>query len=212
MSAPFGWSEGRRPLNLEAGPSPLMTSPCPHDRETAPPTAAQVERALGAAAARVAAAGDRLTRPRRRVLELLLIAGSPAKAYDLVATYHQDARVAKPATVYRALQFLETRGLVHRLSTLKSYVACDPERPGAPALYLLCDCCGSCREVPAPDLAALNAAATATGYEIERITLEGQGLCSACRPPRPGAARDSAVQTEPEAAAGSGPARTEPRP
>lgn len=163
MSAPFGWSEGRRPLNLEAGPSPLMTSPCPHDRETAPPTAAQVERALGAAAARVAAAGDRLTRPRRRVLELLLIAGSPAKAYDLVATYHREARVAKPATVYRALQFLETRGLVHRLSTLKSYVACDPERPGAPALYLLCDCCGSCREVPAPDLAALNAAATAAG-------------------------------------------------
>ena len=202
MSAPFGWSEGRRPLNLEAGPSPLMTSPCPHDRETAPPTAAQVERALGAAAARVAAAGDRLTRPRRRVLELLLIAGSPAKAYDLVATYHREARVAKPATVYRALQFLETRGLVHRLSTLKSYVACDPERPGAPALYLLCDCCGSCREVPAPDLAALNAAATAAGYEIERITLEGQGLCPACRPQRPGAARDLAPQTEPEAAAG----------
>ena len=212
MSAPFGWSEGRRPLNLEAGPSPLMTSPCPHDRETAPPTAAQVERALGAAAARVAAAGDRLTRPRRRVLELLLIAGSPAKAYDLVATYHQDARVAKPATVYRALQFLETRGLVHRLSTLKSYVACDPERPGAPALYLLCDCCGSCREVPAPDLAALNAAATAAGYEIERITLEGQGLCPACRPQRPGAARDLAPQTGPEVAAGSGPTSTEPRP
>ena len=212
MSAPFGWSEGRRPLNLEAGPSPLMTSPCPHDRETAPPTAAQVERALGAAAARVAAAGDRLTRPRRRVLELLLIAGSPAKAYDLVATYHREARVAKPATVYRALQFLETRGLVHRLSTLKSYVACDPERPGAPALYLLCDCCGSCREVPAPDLAALNAAATAAGYEIERITLEGQGLCPACRPQRPGAARDLAPQTGPEVAAGSGPTSTEPRP
>ena len=59
---------------------------------------------------------------------------------------------------------------------------------------------------------SLDAAATAAGYEIERITLEGQGLCSACRPPRPGAARDPALQTEPEAAAGSGPASTEPRP
>ena len=76
-----------------------MTSPCPHDRETAPPTAAQVERALDAAAASVAATGDKLTRPWRRVLELLLLAGAPAKAYDLVATYHQDARVAKPSTV-----------------------------------------------------------------------------------------------------------------
>ena len=71
---------------------------------------------LDAAAASVAAAGDKLTRPRRRVLELLLVAGAPAKAYDLVATYHREARVATPATVYRALQFLETRGLVHRLS------------------------------------------------------------------------------------------------
>ena len=188
-----------------------MTSPCPHDRETAPPTAAQVERALDAAAASVAAAGDKLTRPRRRVLELLLVAGAPAKAYDLVATYHREARVATPATVYRALQFLETRGLVHRLSTLKAYVACDPERLGSPAVFLLCDCCGSCRQIPSPGMASLGAAATAAGYEIERITLEGQGLCSACRPPRPGAARDPALQTEPEAAAGSGLARTEPR-
>ena len=83
-----------------------MTSSCPHDRETAPPTAAQVDRALAAAAARVAAAGERLTQPRRRVLALLLAAGAPAKAYDLVANFHPDPRVAKPATVYRALQFL----------------------------------------------------------------------------------------------------------
>lgn len=83
-----------------------MTSSCPHDRETAPPTAAQVDRALGAAAARVAAAGERLTRPRRRVLELLLTAGAPTKAYDLVAGFHPESRVAKPATVYRALHFL----------------------------------------------------------------------------------------------------------
>src|SRR3990167_1189162 len=134
MSPPFPWSGERRPTNPGGGPSPSMTSPCPHDRETAPPTAAQVERALDATAASVAATGDKLTRPRRRVLELLLVAGAPAKAYDLVATYHQDARVAKPATVYRALQFLETHGLIHRLSSLKAYVACDPERPGAPAL------------------------------------------------------------------------------
>jgi len=61
-------------------------------------------------------------------------------------------------------------------------------------------------------MASLGAAATAAGYEIERITLEGQGLCPACRPQRPGAARDLAPQTGPEVAAGSGPTSTEPRP
>lgn len=187
-----------------------MTSSCPHDRETAPPTAAQVDRVLAAAAARVAASGERLTRPRRRVLELLLAAGAPAKAYDLVASFHAESRVAKPATVYRALQFLETRGLVRRLSTLKSWVACDPAQLGAPAAFLLCDCCGSCRQIPSPDVTLLNAAATGTGYVIERVTLEVQGLCAACRPPQPGPPTIGSVDTEAaQPRPGSGPLRIE---
>ena len=99
MSAPFGWSGGRRPTNPGGEPSPLMTSPCPHDRETAPPTAAQVERALDAAAASVAAAGDKLTRPRRRVLELLLVAGANgyARALGHGQTGQHQAQPARAA-------------------------------------------------------------------------------------------------------------------
>ena len=188
-----------------------MTSPCPHDREAAPTTAAQVDHALAAAAARVTAAGERLTRPRRRVLELLLTAGAPAKAYDLVADFHPGSRVAKPATVYRALRFLETSGLIRRLSTLKSYVACDPEWPCSPAAFLLCDCCGAGRQIASPGMASLSAAAAAAGYQIERITLEAQGPCAACRPPRAGAADDPAVQAGPKSAAGSWPTGAQPR-
>lgn len=165
-----------------------MTSPCPHDRNAEPWTAPQVERALEAVAVRLAAAGERLTEPRRRVLELLVSAAGPVKAYDLVARFHPDLRVAKPATVYRALQFLETKGLVHRLSTIKSYVACDPDGLAPPAAFLLCECCGACRQIALPPMASLNAAAAAAGYAVERVTLEAQGLCAACRPPEPGQA------------------------
>lgn len=180
-----------------------MTSSCPHDREIQPPTAAQIEGALDAAAARVTATGGRLTQPSRRVLELLLAAAAPAKAYDLVARYHPDPRVAKPATVYRALQFLETSGLVRRLSTIKSYVACNPEWLALPAAFLLCDCCGSCRQIPSPAMAALSAAAAATGYAIERIALEAQGLCAACRPPQRGPPTSLPSNTGPTATATS---------
>ncbi|MEJ6788158.1 Fur family transcriptional regulator [Brevundimonas sp. BR2-1] len=162
-----------------------MTSACPHHPETGRPTAAQIERMMDAAAARVTGGGGRLTRPRRRVLELLLAAGGPVGAYDLVASFHPDRRVAKPATVYRALHFLQTTGLVQRLATVKAYVACKPERLGSPAAFLLCDCCGACREISSPGTASLKAAATATGYAIERVTVEAQGLCAACRPERP---------------------------
>jgi len=163
-----------------------MRSACPHGHGIPPATPAQVEQALEAAAARLAAGGGRLTPPRRRILELLLAAGAPVGAYDLVARFHSSSRVAKPATVYRALHFLETCGLVHRLSTLKAYVACDPDQPAAATTFLLCDCCGACRPIPSADAGPLQAAAAAAGYVIERITFEAQGRCAACRRPRAG--------------------------
>ncbi len=157
-----------------------MTTPCPHHRESERSTAAQVGRALNAAAAGVLAAEGRLTEPRRRGLERLLTASRPVKAYDLVAAFHKDLRVAKPATVYRALEFLETRSLVHRLSTTKSYVACNPDFPGRPSAFLICECCGASRQIPSPAMTFLTAAAR--GYTIDRVTLKAQGRCAACRP------------------------------
>ena len=161
-----------------------MRPACPHQHAMPSATVAEIERALEAAAARVAAGGGRLTRPRRRILELLLAAEAPVGAYDLVARFHTGSRVAKPATVYRALHFLETCGLVHRLSTIKAFVACDPDQPAAATTFLLCDCCGACRPIPSADPGPLEAAAAATGYVIERITFEAQGRCAACRGPR----------------------------
>ena len=158
-----------------------MTTACLHERETEPPRAATVSHALDAAHAHVAAADERLTVPRRRVLELLLTSGRPVKAYDLVAAFHADERVAKPATIYRALEFLERMGLVHRLSSSKCYVACTLGMAAHPAAFLICDCCGSCCEVSAPEAASLSGTATALGYSVDRVTLEAEGRCPACR-------------------------------
>lgn len=48
--------------------------------------------ALADADDRIQRAGERLTQPRRRALELLLEAGKPMKAYDLIATFGEDGR------------------------------------------------------------------------------------------------------------------------
>ncbi|MBU3971760.1 MAG: transcriptional repressor [Alphaproteobacteria bacterium] len=157
-----------------------MTAPCPHDRTTESRTDAQVQHALHAAVARVAATGGRLTEPRRRVLELLLQAYGPVKAYDLVARFHADRRVAKPATIYRALEFLERMGLAHRLSTLKAYVACHRDLPAHSPAFLICECCGALREIPAPVATSLATAAAALGYTIDHITIEAEGRCQPC--------------------------------
>ncbi|HCW49407.1 MAG TPA: Fur family transcriptional regulator, partial [Brevundimonas sp.] len=48
-----------------------MGDACDHDHIDSRPGAAEVERAIAAVEARFSADGDRMTAPRRRVLELL---------------------------------------------------------------------------------------------------------------------------------------------
>jgi Fur family zinc uptake transcriptional regulator len=123
---------------------------------------------------------ERLTSPRRRVLELLLEAEAPLKAYDMIAAYASGGPPAKPPTVYRALDFLEKQGFAHRIESLNAYVPCRIRGAEHRAAFLICDCCGSAQEVE-PDFAPVLAAAELAGYSIRGLTLEARGLCPACR-------------------------------
>ncbi|MFZ5720726.1 MAG: Fur family transcriptional regulator [Pseudomonadota bacterium] len=137
-------------------------------------------RALGRAEDRCATTQERLTPPRRRVLELLLTADAPLKAYDLIAAYGARGEPAKPPTVYRALEFLERLGFAHRIESLNAYAPCRIEGEHV-AAFLICDCCGEAAEFE-PDFGPQIKAATTAGYEVRTVTLEARGLCAGCRP------------------------------
>jgi Fur family zinc uptake transcriptional regulator len=158
-----------------------MTVTCLHTPTSPPRGADEVERLVAAAVARAEAAGERMTEGRQRVLEMLLTAGEPVKAYDLIARFHTDGRVAKPASVYRSLDFLEKMGLLHRISSISSYVACSGDEHQHAAAFLICDCCGQTREIAPPQEAALRAAAASNGFSFDRVTLEVHGRCPDCR-------------------------------
>jgi Fur family zinc uptake transcriptional regulator len=123
---------------------------------------------------------ERLTAPRRRVLEMLLKANAPQKAYDLIAAFGESGEPAKPPTVYRALEFLERLGFAHRIESLNAYVPCRLDGTGHAAAFLICDCCGAAEEFE-PDFAPGRAAAAAKGYAVKSVTLEARGLCPACQ-------------------------------
>lgn len=157
---------------------------CAHDHGGERPSAAALKRKLAAAEAAAVARGERMTPPRARVLKLLLEAGQPVKAYDLIARYGDDGRPAKPPTVYRALEFLERQGLAHRIASISAYVACadeGDEGDAHAAAFLICDCCGDAREVHAHVDRAMDHAAADAGYVIQRTTIEAHGLCRSCR-------------------------------
>ncbi len=137
--------------------------------------------ALSDAETRCAQTQERLTAPRRRVLELLLGADGPLKAYDLIAAYGAEGEPAKPPTVYRALEFLERLGFAHRIESLNAYVPCRIAGGGHSAAFLICDCCGAAQEFE-PDFTSQLKTAGGLGYEVRSVTLEARGLCPACRP------------------------------
>ncbi|MDO1559259.1 Fur family transcriptional regulator [Brevundimonas sp. 2R-24] len=157
-----------------------MSETCGHDHAGPAGMAGRdLDAALAAAAARCEAVGQRMTAPRRRVLELLLKAGGPVKAYDLIGAYGTDG-AAKPPTVYRALEFLESQGLAHRIASISAYTACTHDATDHAAAFLICDCCGATVEIAPPDAAAMRRAAEGQGYRIQRTTIEAHGLCGAC--------------------------------
>jgi Fur family zinc uptake transcriptional regulator len=158
-----------------------MADPCHHheEHEHHGLKGPALARAVTAAEVRCEATQERLTAPRRRVLELLLASDAPLKAYDLISAYADDGAPAKPPTVYRALEFLERLGFAHRIESLNAYVPCRIQGPHV-AAFLICDCCGEAAEFE-PDLGASLAAAEATGYSVRAVTMEARGLCAGCR-------------------------------
>lgn len=124
--------------------------------------------------------GVRLTRQRRRGLELVCRANRPVGAYELLDQL-RDGGSAAPPTVYRALDWLLAQGLVHKLETLHAYIGCThPEHPHA-SQFLICNDCGGVTELEDQAIAgSLASVAAETGFRPSRPVVEVIGTCSDC--------------------------------
>lgn len=125
--------------------------------------------------------GLRLTPVRRRTLQILLESHRALGAYDVLERLAHDGYGNQPPVAYRALEFLAEQGLVHRIRRLNAFTACmHPGQTHQPA-FLICRSCHAVAEAAAePVAAALEGAAQAMGFRIERSTVEALGLCPAC--------------------------------
>lgn len=140
-----------------------------------------IDDALDAADALCAKQGVRLTVLRRRVLELVWGSHGPLGAYDILDRLREDKRGAAPPTVYRALDFLLSNGLIHRIESLNAYVGCGAPSEAHAGQFLICGDCGSVGELDDPDITELIATkARAMGFAIAHQTIEATGLCPEC--------------------------------
>ena len=128
--------------------------------------------------------GARLTPLRRRVLEIIWQSHCPLGAYAILEVLSREGHSPAPPTVYRALEFLLTHALVHRLSSLNAFIGCmHPGHPGA-GQFLLCTACGTAAELNDTGIErAIERGAASEGFTAQVHTVEISGLCAHCRTP-----------------------------
>src|SRR5881628_1225622 len=103
---------------------------------------------------------QKFTPIRRQVLQALLSSHRPLGAYEVIDELARGMPRPAPITVYRALDFLMTNGLVHRIESRNAYLACAHDHDSAALVaFLICERCGSVGEIPAAPVARDLAAA-----------------------------------------------------
>ncbi len=128
------------------------------------------------------ARGAQLTTLRRQILELLWESGRPTGAYELIkALKLRDSRPVGPPTVYRALVFLMSQGLVSKIESRNAYVPCAHPERRHDCLFFICSNCGASVELEDQRLECLiSEDAALIGFRPRRRVIEVAGVCAAC--------------------------------
>ena len=128
------------------------------------------------------ARGAQLTKLRRQILELLWQSGRPTGAYDLIETIKlRDSRIVGPPTVYRALEFLQSQGLVSKIESRNAYVPCAHPDRRHDCLFFICNSCEASVELEDQRLESLiSETAALIGFRPTRRVIEVEGTCESC--------------------------------
>ena len=126
--------------------------------------------------------GVRLTRQRRKVLAIINSSEQAMGAYDILHEMRAAQPRIAPPTVYRALEFLLSEGLIPKLESLHAFVGCaHPDHPHL-SQFLICNECGAVDELHNDSVNhSLTEAARAKGFLPERRTVEVVGRCDRCQ-------------------------------
>ena len=134
-----------------------------------------------AAADRLTAAGERVTRQRLLVANTLAAAGRRLTADQLYRNLRRREPAIGRATVFRTLETLVDAGVARRLELdghVYAYVACLP----AHHHHIACTRCGRVEEIDEAYVKPIaRRLAREMGFEIDDARLDFYGRCATCR-------------------------------
>lgn len=123
----------------------------------------------------------RLTEPRRQVLRIIASSAEPLGAYEILDKLGQVIKNPKPPTVYRAIEFWQEHGFIHRIESLNAYVACEAGHQHQGSQFMICDDCGTVIETHLCELPqSLKDNTVKNTFRPSRWNLEIHGVCAKC--------------------------------
>ena len=124
----------------------------------------------------------RYTPSRYIVLEIIAASERPIGAYSIIDEMGKVTDKPKPTTVYRAIDFLQENGFIHKIESLNAFVACEAGHVHFGSQFIVCTDCGAVEEVHLCNLPEdLRKKVEATGFKMDHWNTEIHGLCETCQ-------------------------------
>jgi Fur family zinc uptake transcriptional regulator len=123
-----------------------------------------------------------LTEVQRQAYAILLATRAPLAAYDLLrALETATGKRIYPQTVYRLLDVLMTRGMVHKVESSNAFSACAHPHQPHDGIHLVCGSCGMADEVVDSRVSRMLAQdAQGAGFHLQTQIIELRGVCASC--------------------------------
>ncbi len=117
-----------------------------------------------------------------QVTGVALESGRPTGAYELVeALKLRDSPPVGSPTVYRALEFMISQGLVSKIESRNAYVPCAHPERRHDCLFFICSNCGAAIELEDQRLEGLiSEDAALIRFRATRCVVEVEGTCARC--------------------------------
>ena len=101
---------------------------------------------------------------------------------SFIPKIQKNSPSAKPATVYRGLDFLCKHGFAHRIESNNAYVACASSSDCNSAQFLICESCDKTFEFHSHKFSnEISDHAKKEDFTITHKMLEIKGICRECR-------------------------------
>jgi len=122
-----------------------------------------------------------LTKNQKIVFNLLQNSGEPLKAYTILENLKREG-LKSPLQVYRALDKLVELGIIHKIESQNSFIACSNSNCASNTAFTICRKCGDVKEIKNNHLfEQVSDLGKKNRLKVQRFNLEFYVDCNSCK-------------------------------